>query len=399
MNERIHQDAPRLTRPLLFLLAVGAAVSVANLYYNQPLLALISHTFHKSASQMGLISTFTQAGYAVGLFVFTPLGDVWSRRRMIVWLCLLCAASLWGLSVSDALWQVAGLSFLTGLTAVTPQVLLPLTADLADDATRGQAVGTVMSGLLLGVLAARTVSGLAATWMGWRGVYLAAGGLMLALALLMGLRLPAIPAKTKARYRDLIATMWQLWRTEPLLRQSSAIGSALFAAFSVLWTVLSFRLNAPPYHMNSAAVGLFGIAGIAGVLGSPLTGKMADRKGPYFMVGVGIIATLAAYAILWSDSADISGLIIGIFVLDFGVQTAQVSNQARIYALAPAARSRVNSVFMVCYFLGGAIGSAIGSSAYDKWGFSGACATAVGFIVFALLIHVLRRPPLPSAQA
>ncbi|MCY0876602.1 MAG: MFS transporter [Firmicutes bacterium] len=382
----------RLTRPLLFLLATGAAVSVANLYYNQPLLLLIGHTFHQSASHMGLISMATQAGYAVGLFIFTPLGDVWPRRKLIIWLCLACAVSLFGLATSHTLWEVAGFSFVTGVCAVTPQILLPLTADLADDNRRGQAVGTVMSGLLLGVLAARTVSGLAATWIGWRGVYIAAGILMLALAVLMRLALPALPAKSRARYLTLVGTMWHLWRSEPLLRQSSAIGAALFGAFSVLWTVLAFRLDAPPYHMNSAAVGLFGIAGIAGVLGSPITGRLADKRGPYFMVGVGIIATLLAFVILWSVSSAIVGLIIGIFLMDFGVQTGQVSNQARIYALAPEMRSRINSVFMVCYFLGGAIGSAVGSTAYDHFGWTGACATAVFLIACALTVHLLRRP-------
>jgi len=383
---------PRLSQSLLLLLAVGAAVAVANLYYNQPLLLLIGHTFHKSASQMGLISTSTQAGYAVGLFLFTPLGDVWPRRTMIVWLCLACALSLIGLAESTTLWQMEVFSFLTGVCAVTPQVLLPLTADLADDNARGHAVGIVMSGLLLGVLAARTVSGLVGAWIGWRGVYIGAAVLMFLLALLMRLALPPLRPKSEARYPDLIATMWRLWLDEPLLRQSSAVGAALFGAFSILWTVLAFRLDAPPYHMNSAAVGLFGIAGIAGVLGSPVTGRIADRRGPYFMVGVGIVATLLSFIILWSGSSSLVGLIIGIFILDFGVQTGQVSNQARIYSLAPNARSRVNSVFMVCYFLGGAVGSAAGSAAYERFGWSGACVTALMLISFALLVHLLRRP-------
>jgi len=384
--------APPLRRSLVFLFAAGAAISVANLYYNQPLLVLIGRDLRLSAGATGVIPTSTQIGYAAGLLLFTPLGDVLPRRGLIVTLCVASAVALIGLGLSQTLWQVTLFSFLTGIFSVTPQILLPLAADLADDENRGQAIGLVMSGLLLGVLAARVVSGGLAVWIGWRGIFSVAAILMICLALLLRSTLPALPKKSSLHYAGVLLSLWTLFREQRQLRQTSAIGALLFGAFSVLWTVLAYRLHSAPYDFGSGVVGLFGLAGIAGVLGAPLTGKISDRRGPFFMVGVGIAATLAAFIAFWLGSDELFILIGGVIVLDYGVQTGQVSNQARIYSLVPSARSRVNSVFMVFYFLGGAVGSALGSQSYDRFGWTGSCVVAILMIVGAGMIHVAGRP-------
>lgn len=384
--------APHLTRALIFLLAFGAAVAVANLYYCQPLLVLMAKTFHEHVAQMGLIPTLTQAGYAVGLLLLTPLGDVLPKRGLIVSLCLLCAAGLVAIAFSQSPTQLAVFSLLVGVMTIVPQIIVPLAADLAPEEKRGQIVGTVMGGLLLGVLAARTVSGSVGEVLGWRAMYDIAAVMMVALAMLMWWRLPKLHAHHTLAYGALLTSLWTLWREQPLLRQSSVIGGALFGAFSVLWTVLAFRLAASPYHFGSAVVGLFGLVGIAGALGAPFTGRIADRRGPYFMVGVGIAITLASYLTLLLGDGILPLLILGILALDFGIQSSQISNQARIYALVPHARSRVNSVYMVVYFIGGACGSALGSVSYEGFGWLGSCVAGIAFIAVAIIIHLAHKP-------
>lgn len=382
----------RLPRALIVLLAIGSAVAVANLYYCQPLLELMASTFHESAAQMGLIPTLTQIGYAVGLLLLTPLGDALPKRGLIVTLSLLCALALLAIAFAQSPFQLGAGSFFVGVITIIPQIILPLAADLAPPEKRGQTVGTVMSGLLLGVLTGRLISGAVGELLGWRAMYGIAALVMVLLGLLMWLRLPKLHAERTLRYGALLASLWKLVREQPLLRQSSIIGASLFGAFSVLWTVLAFRLADTPYHFGSAAVGLFGLVGIAGALGAPLTGRIADRRGPYFMVGAGIFLTLAAYLILLSGSAVLALLICAVLILDFGVQLSQIANQSRIYSLVLAASSRLNSVYMVAYFLGGASGSALGSAAYGAWGWSGSCLAALGFALVALVAHLARRP-------
>ncbi len=382
----------RLTRTLTLLLAFGAAVSVANLYYCQPLLVLMGRTFHESSAQMGLIPTLTQIGYAVGLLLLTPLGDALPKRGLIVTLSMLCALGLVAIAFSQSPFQLAASSFVVGMITIVPQIIVPLAANLAPPERRGQVIGTVMGGLLLGVLAARMISGAVGEVLGWRAVYDVAALVMVLLGVLMWLRLPKLPAQWTMHYGALLASLWGLLQKQPLLRQSSVIGGSLFGAFSVLWTVLAFRLSASPYHFGSAVVGLFGLVGIAGALGAPFTGRIADRRGPYFMVGVGITLTLASYLDLLLGDGDLLLLIIGVLGLDFGIQASQISNQARIYSLAPEARSRLNSVYMVAYFIGGACGSALGSAAYGAWGWAGSCATGLCFVLVALVAHLARRP-------
>lgn len=381
-----------LTTRLTWTLAAASAISVANLYYNQPLLAIMARAFRESPAHMGMVATLTQVGYAVGLLAFTPLGDIVSKRLLIIILCLLVSAGLVGMASAPNLDVLEGFSFAVGLFTVVPQVLVPLAADLAPPERRGRVIGTVMGGLLFGVLAARIVSGAIGAWLGWRTVFFGASGTMILLAVAMRFTLPAVKSSHNKTYWQLLQFVFKLVREQPLLRQSSAIGAMMFGAFSVLWTVLAFRLSASPYHFDSAVVGLFGLVGIAGVFGAPIIGVIADKRGPYFMIGVGISIVFSAFVIMAVWSSILIALIAGVFLLDFGIQAAQISNQARIYGLVANARSSLNSVYMVSYFVGGALGSALGSLAYDVGGFAAACATALGFVAVAFLAHRVRKP-------
>lgn len=380
---------PVMGRKLTFTLAVAAGVSVANLYYNQPLLALIGHSLRASAGRTSHVAMATQAGYAVGLLLFTPLGDIVPKRRLIVSLCLLTAIALLGVAFATNIAAMEFASFLVGLFTVVPQVIVPFAVDLAPADRRGRVVGAVMSGLLVGVLVARIASGAVGAVFGWRIMFLSASVAMLLLAGVLFRTLPHVPGTTGASYVALLRSLITLLRKERVLREASLIGGALFGAFSILWTVLVFRLAAAPYHAGSAAAGAFGLAGLAGVLAAPLAGSTADRRGPAFMVRVAIACVIGAFVILGIWSYSLPMLIFGVVLLDFGVQTAQISNQSRIYALSATARSRLNSVYMVAYFLGGSLGSLFGGIAYDMGGFGLACVVGVAFGILALVAHAV----------
>ena len=374
-------------RRLTLILAAAAGVSVANLYYNQPLLALIGRSLHGSAGQTSNVAMATQVGYAAGLLLFTPLGDIMPKRRLIVGLCLLTAVSLVGVAAADSIPVMELASFLVGLFTVVPQVIVPFAVDLASADRRGRAVGSVMSGLLAGVLLARIASGSTAVFFGWRAVFAGAAGIMTGLALILRRALPHIVPDAGTSYPALLRSLAALFREQPVLRRASLIGGALFGAFSVLWTVLAYRLAAAPYHAGSGVTGVFGLAGLAGMLGASLAGSFADRRGPAFMIGAAIVCVIGAFALLAAWSGILAILILGVVLLDFGVQTAQISNQSRVYALSATARSRLNSVYMAVYFIGGALGSLLGGLAYDRGGFSLACGVGIAFATFALIVH------------
>lgn len=379
---------PHLTRTLTILLAVGSAISVANIYYCQPLLVLMGKTFHETSTQMGYVATLTQLGYAGGLLLLTPLGDIWPKRMLIVILSILTAIALSAVATAQTPAWLEIASFCVGVITIVPQIIIPLAVDLADEETRGEVVGIVMGGLLLGVLGARTISGAIGQLLGWRSVYVMAAVLMVGLAITMLFTLPHLVAKNKISYGELLISLVKLLREQPLLRQSSLIGGSMFGAFSVLWTVLAFRLAQGPYHYGSAVVGLFGLVGVAGALIAPVAGRIADKRGPSFMIGIGISITFISYVIMLFGDGLLLLLILGVLLLDFGVQASQISNQARIYSLVPTARSRINSVYMVAYFIGGSLGSFLATLTFGLWQWMGACMTAFAFVCLAGITHL-----------
>lgn len=354
-------------------MAAGCAVSVANLYYCQPLLSDIGASLGVGARQIGYLPMWTQAGTALGMFAFVPLGDMVPRRGLIVAmsLAIALAAAMMALAPGIALVNLAG--FAIGLTTIVPHLVLPFAAKLAPAERRGHVVGIVLGGLLIGILLARVVSGYVGDVFGWRAMYWAAAASMVVLAAALRLALPVDMPELNLRYRQLVASIWHLARTEPVLREAAITGGMLFGAFSTFWTTLVFFLATPPYHFGARTAGAFGLVGAAGALIAPWAGRLADRRGPAFAVTAAILTTLLSWLVFAGAGTRMAGLIAGVIVLDLGVQAGHVANQTRIYALIPEARSRLNTVYMVSYFLGGALGSALGVYAWTRAGWAGVC--------------------------
>ncbi len=378
-------------RRLVLVMAVATGVAVANLYYAQPLLGAMASSLRVPLAALGLVTTLSQIGYAWGLLFLTPLGDVRPRRRLIVNLLVAVALPLVAMALSPDLAALAVSSLFLGLLTVTPQVIIPLAAALSPDAGRGRVVGTVMSGLLIGVLLTRTASGVVAASLGWRGVYWLAAGASLALAAVLHRALPPEAPPERVGYGGLLASVWELARSQPVLRQSALTGAALFGAFSVFWTTATFYLAGPPWHLGPAMIGLLGIAGLAGASAAPVAGRLADRRGPRVLVGAALMVALAAFGVLALASARLWGVAVGAAVLDLGVQSGQISNQTRIYALLPEAKSRVNTVYMVGYFTGGALGSGLGAVAWHLGGWPAALGAGTLLLLCGLAAHLPRR--------
>ena len=378
---------------LLTMMAIGAGIAVANLYYSQPLLADIGRTFAVSASAMGVIAMLSQMGFATGVLFFLPLGDISDRRRLILIMLVGAAIGLMGVATARSYTWMGLASFFVGAFSVSPQMFVPFAVHLATPERRGRAVGTVMSGLLIGILASRTVSGYFGTVLGWRAMFWIASALTLVLAIATAVSLPKVEVGVRIPYARLLGSIWQLVLSEPVLRESALAAAMLFGAFSAFWSMLAFRLETPPLHYGGQVAGLFGLVGIAGASVAPIAGRLADRLNPRVNLGIGLLVTALAFVVCAVAGHTLSGLIIGVILLDAGVQAGHVTNQSRIFALAPEARNRVNTVYMFSFFLGGATGSVLAAYAWQLRVWTGVC--AVGF---ALPMIALIRVSLPAAR-
>jgi len=372
-----------MRRNTVWVMAMTAGIAVANIYYNQPLLADIGKSFHASAQQVGFIPMLTQIGYAVGMFLFVPLGDMMERRRLIATMLAATICALVSAAVSSSIFCLAAASLAIGITTIAPQLILPFAAHLALPRERGKVVGNVMSGLFIGILLARTVSGYIGASLGWRAMYWIAGGLITVLTVAVLRWLPKSQPSVKLSYRKLMQSLLGLIRSQPVLREASMIGAMSFGAFSAFWSTLVFLLEKPPYHYGSEVAGLFGLVGVVGATAAPLVGRLADRKSPRLTVGLAITISTAAFLVFWLFGHQLWGLVIGVILLDLGAQSVLVSNQARIYSLLPEAQSRLNTVYMVSYFMGGALGSLLGTSGWSWWQWNGVCLVGLSMLVVA----------------
>lgn len=387
------QPAPKIPT---IAMAVATGVGVSGLYFNQPLLAMIEHAFPFSQAAR-FIPSGTQLGYCAGLILFLPLGDLIDRRRLIVTqFCFLCLALLFAAQARSAPWLLLA-SFLVGAGSSVAQQIVPFAATLASDENRGAIVGKVMSGLLCGILLGRTVAGFVATWFGWRAAFGLAIPAMAAAGVLMAMTLPKHAPVSRLSYRKALASLADLWEDEPVLRRAAITQGCLFGSFSVFWTVLSLRLQEPLFHLGADAAGLFALLGVAGIMAAPVSGHIADKRGPGLVVILGALTCLASWLpfALWPH---VLGLMLGVTLLDLGVQAAVVSNQHKIYRLRPDARGRVNTLFMSGIFIGGTIGSAGASTLYHIAGWSAVCLFGAAMASLAITLQVTGKPeatPLP----
>ncbi|WP_219966455.1 MFS transporter [Deinococcus irradiatisoli] len=384
-------DAPRLTSATITLFAVAVGLIVANLYYAQPLLPQIASAFHVSVGAAARLVTWTQLGYAAGLALIVPLGDSVNRRRLTLGLSALSVLGLLGVAAAPQFWLFALGSVLLGLTSVAAQVLVPFAASLADPQSRGKVVGTVMSGLLLGILLARTVSGLLAAWLGWRWVFVVAAAALTLLTAALWRRLPGGAPQSRLAYGKLLASVVRIVREEPILRRRSLYGLLGFAAFSVFWTSLAFLLSGPPYFYNEAAAGLFGLVGAVGALAASWAGRQADAGHGRRSTGMMALLITASFGLIWWGGNSLWALVLGVAVMDLGVQGLHITNQSEIYRLRPEARSRLTTVYLTSYFAGGVLGSALSSVAYVQLGWAGVCGLGALFGALVLLGWGLER--------
>jgi predicted MFS family arabinose efflux permease len=376
-----------IERRTVGLMAAASGICVANIYYCQPLLSEIGHSLGVSDRAIGYLPMWTQAGTALGMFTFVPLGDMFPRRKLIVIMSVLSGLTVAMMAVAPDLALVNAAGFATGLTGIVMHLILPFAAKLAPPEKRGHVVGTVLSGLLLGILLARLVSGFVGDALGWRAMYWIAAGAMFTLAVVLHNALPYDQPEPNLRYGELARSIVHLARTQPLLREAAILGGLLFGAFSTFWATLVFFLGSPPYHYGPRVAGTFGVVGAVGVLFAPLAGRLSDRRGPAFTVTLGILVALVSYVVFDVAGYGVWGLVAGVILLDLGVQAGHVANQTRIYALVPEARSRLNTVYMVTYFLGGALGSALGAYGWTHWRWNGVCAAGAAQLLAALAVR------------
>jgi predicted MFS family arabinose efflux permease len=362
-------SSPRLSKATLFAMAMAAGMGAANIYYNQPMLGVMNESLHDPRVS-AWIPTMTQLGYASGLLFLLPLGDMLERRRLIVLQFLGLAAALIFAALAPGLATLAIASVLVGAMATVAQQIVPFATILAEPTKRGAAIGSVMSGLLAGILLSRTLAGVVSSLADWRAVFWLAAPVAVAGAVLMRRVLPVHRPTQALQYGALMVSLGKLWVHEPMLRRAAATQALLFASFSAFWTILALRLAQPPLNLGAAAAGLFGIVGTVGVAMAPIAGRIADRKGPAPVIALGAAAMILAWVVFgaWSN---LIGLVIGVIVLDFGEQIALVSNQHLIYSLHPEYKSRLNTLFMTTMFVGGAIGSFLSALAWSHFGWAG----------------------------
>ncbi|MEU7800800.1 MFS transporter [Micromonospora arborensis] len=393
--------APRMAPPsemsgrLTFLLAVAAGVAIGNLYWAQPLLSFIAGDLRAATATAGWLVTATQVGYAVGVLLLVPLGDVLDRSRFVPMMLLASAAALLLCALAPTIGVLLIALGVLGVTTISGQVLTPLAGDLADDTHRGRVVGVVGSGTLTGILAARTISGFVASAAGWRAVFVLASVVAVLLAALLYRAIPPLPPRTRMSYPQLIASVGAVVMRERAARWTLVLAATGFAAFSLFWTALTFLLSGPPFRYPVAVIGLFGLAGLAGVLSGLHGGRLHDRGWSLPATGAAWVLALGAFVVAAFAGRSVALIIIAIIMIDVALQTQALLNRARLFALSDEARSRLNTALATGNFLGGAIGSAAATTLWSAGGWAAVTITGAALCCLALTVWALgRRGPL-----
>jgi predicted MFS family arabinose efflux permease len=394
--ERAAPAAHDLSASLVLLLATGAGLSVASLYYAQPMLGVLGADIGASARSVGFIPTLTQLGYALGILLLAPLGDRFDRRRIVLAKAAVLCAALLVAGAAPSIGVLLAASLAIGLAATMAQDIVPAAATLAPEATRGKTVGSVMTGLLLGILLSRVVSGFVAEHFGWRSMFIAAAASIALIGAAAWRGLPRFRPTTLLAYGALLGSLATLWSRHGMLRRAALAQALLAVGFSAFWSTLAVMLHGEPFHLGSAAAGAFGLAGAAGALAAPLAGRLADRRGPELVTRLGaglVVVSFAAMGLapLMLPHAQLWLLALAAVGFDLGMQAALIAHQTIVYGIEPGARSRLNAVLFTAMFIGMAAGSALGALVLAQWGWAGVTWLATGTAASALAVRLWPR--------
>ncbi len=370
-------------------MTIATGMVVANIYYNQPLLADISKDLKVSQGQGGLLAMLTQSGYAAGMLFTVPLGDMLERKKLIMFEFFMTIIALLLAAWSPNIHLLMVASFLIGAFSIIPQLIVPMAAHLSRQDQRGKTIGFVMSGLLIGILLSRTVSGYVGAHLGWRAMFLIAAVLMFILWIALYFLLPQVHSEYTGSYKELMKSLIDLIKEEPVLRVAAIRGALCYACFSGFWTTLVFLLKEPQYHAGSEAAGAFGLVGAFGALAASQMGRLSDKGNSYKLTALSILLVVISYIVFGFSANNIVLLVIGVIIMDMGVQATHISNQAVIFALRPEARNRLNTVYMVTYFIGGAAGTFVASQAWNIYKWNGVVVMGISLSVLSLIIHVI----------
>ena len=371
---------------ILWTLAIVAGISVANLYYNQPLLNLMRADLGISDFQANLIAMITQVGYALGLLFIVPLGDLYRRKRIILINFILLVFALLAMAVAESIYTVWTASLVTGICSMIPQIFVPIASQYSRPEHKGRNVGVVISGLLTGILASRVISGWVGELLGWREMYFIAAGLMCICAFVVLKVLPDIRPTFEGRYSTLMKSLFHLLRDYPALRIYSIRSGLAFGSFLAMWSCLAFKMGSAPFYADSDVIGGLGLCGIAGALTASFVGKYVKRVGIRNFNFIGCSLILSAWASLYWGGNSYVGIIAGVLLIDIGMQCIQLSNQTSIFDIYPSASNRVNTIFMTTYFIGGSLGTFLAGSSWQTWGWSGVVGTGVILTIISLSI-------------
>lgn len=380
---------PKLTKGLLWLMTITTGIVVGNNYYNQPLLGLMAKDFAVTEATISTIAMLTQIGFALGLLFIVPLGDMVRRKKLILSIFALIILSLIGMVVAPTLPLLYLASFMVGFSSVVPQMFVPLTAELATEDNRSSAIGMVMSGLLLGILLSRVSAGFVGDLWGWKAIYYIAIGAMCVLVVLLALRLPDVQPNFNGSYGQLMRSLIHLIRTQPVLRLAAFRGALGFAGFSAFWIALVFHLEGEPFYAGSAVAGSFGLVGAVGALAASQVGRIAKKTSTYAIILGSIVLILLSWIIFYFGGYTYIGLIIGVILIDLGLQSMHISNQSSFFALPIRATNRLNTVYMFSYFVGGSLGTYLASQAWKYYQWEGVVWTGGLCTALVLFAHVL----------
>lgn len=389
-NRMLHsmEKQKGLSDTVLYLMSLSAGLVAANLYYNQPLLHLISVSFGVTESAVSHVALATQLGYASGLLFVIPLGDMVSNQKILKIDFALMLASLLAAGFAPSLWVLIATSFFIGCTSALPQLFVPMAAQLSNPQNRGRAIGIVMSGLLIGILGSRVISGFIGEQFGWRTMYFVATAMMLSLFVLLKIKLPRVDPVYTGSYRNLMKSLVHFFKTEPPLRLAAVRGGLSFAGLSAFWTTLVFLME-ENFGYGSGITGTFGLIGIVGALAASVVGRLSDRVSKNRIVITSSLVLIASWTVFLFSDHSIIGIVIGVILVDLGQQSLHIANQNIIFSRNEKARNRTNTVYMVIFFLGGALGTVLAALAWQHFQWTGVSVLGLSLSVATLLIHLL----------